>query len=374
MISIQTHLSFFFAVILFCVVTSAEEPWGEDLQLIRNGEKREWDTYPEAAQPASFTHTFNWKQTSKPATLRLSQHNVKQRWQVELNGEKVSVLHRDENPLTVYWEIAPKFFLDGENTLTVQNTEQKPRGSDDILIGRVDVVDRPLEMILNAATLSINVTDIKSQSPIPSRITILNEHRELQSVGAESNDNLAVRPGTVYTSNGQATFGLPAGKYTIFAGRGFEYSLTQRELTVNAGNKITLNLEIERQVDTTGFIACDTHVHTLTDSGHGDSSVQERMITLAAEGIELPIATDHNVQIDHRPFAEEMNVSQYFTPVIGNEYTTSVGHFNIFPVTDDDITAEETFDGIVDRNVSSISVRTADICSPLSDCVASHVV
>jgi hypothetical protein len=29
----------------------------------------------------------------------------------------------------------------------------------------------------------------------------------------------------------------------------------------------------------------------------------ERMITLAGEGIELPIATDHNVQIDHEPFA-----------------------------------------------------------------------
>jgi hypothetical protein len=72
-------------------------------------------------------------------------------------------------------------------------------------------------------------------------------------------------------------------------------------------------------------------VHTLTHSGHGDATVQERMITLAAEGIELPIATDHNVQIDHRPFAREMNVEKYFTPVIGNEVTTPVGHFNVFP-------------------------------------------
>jgi hypothetical protein len=78
-------------------------------------------------------------------------------------------------------------------------------------------------------------------------------------------------------------------------------------------------------------VACDTHVHTLTHSGHGDATVLERMITLAAEGIELPIAADHNVQIDHRPFAKQMNVGDYFTPVIGNEVTTPVGHFNIFP-------------------------------------------
>jgi hypothetical protein len=56
------------------------------------------------------------------------------------------------------------------------------------------------------------------------------------------------------------------------------------------------------------------------------------MITLAAEGIELPVATDHNVQIDHEPFAREMKVRQYFTPVIGNEVTTKLGHFNIFPI------------------------------------------
>ena len=56
------------------------------------------------------------------------------------------------------------------------------------------------------------------------------------------------------------------------------------------------------------------------------------MITLAAEGIELPIATDHNVHIDHDPFARKMHVRQYFTPVIGNEVTTRVAHFNVFPV------------------------------------------
>jgi len=56
------------------------------------------------------------------------------------------------------------------------------------------------------------------------------------------------------------------------------------------------------------------------------------MITLAAEGIELPIATDHNKHIDYRVFAEKMKVMDYFTPVIGNEVTTNKGHFNVFPV------------------------------------------
>jgi hypothetical protein len=103
-------------------------------------------------------------------------------------------------------------------------------------------------------------------------------------------------------------------------------------VTVTDGQSMEQSLTIRREVPTEGYVACDTHVHTLTHSGHGDATVLERMATIAAEGIELPVAADHNVQIDHDPFAREVGVRQYFTPVIGNEVTTPVGHFNIFPV------------------------------------------
>ena len=125
---------------------------------------------------------------------------------------------------------------------------------------------------------------------------------------------------------------MPAGNYSISVGRGFEYSLATTKLKTTPGEKVSETLKIRREVPTGGYVACDTHVHTLTHSGHGDATVEERMVTLAAEGIELPIATDHNAQIDHLPHAEKMKVTQYFTPVIGNEVTTNTGHFNIWPI------------------------------------------
>ena len=82
------------------------------------------------------------------------------------------------------------------------------------------------------------------------------------------------------------------------------------EVSIVKGQRTAATIAIERQVPTEGYVACDTHVHTLTHSGHGDSTVLERMITIAGEGIELPIATDHNVQINHDPFARQMNVRQ----------------------------------------------------------------
>jgi len=54
---------------------------------------------------------------------------------------------------------------------------------------------------------------------------------------------------------------------------------------------------------TEGYVSSDTHVHTFTYSRHGDATIEERMLTLAGEGIELPIATDHNLQIDYEPVA-----------------------------------------------------------------------
>ncbi|HET6425697.1 MAG TPA: CehA/McbA family metallohydrolase, partial [Planctomycetaceae bacterium] len=125
---------------------------------------------------------------------------------------------------------------------------------------------------------------------------------------------------------------LPAGQYTVYAGRGFEYSVARKEVTVAAGESLRVALEIRREVPTDGYVACDTHVHTLTHSGHGDATIEERMLTIAGEGIELPIATDHNKHIDYEPTARALNLRTHFTPVMGNEVTTSRGHFNIFPV------------------------------------------
>ncbi|MDA1050081.1 MAG: hypothetical protein O3C40_06325 [Planctomycetota bacterium] len=105
---------------------------------------------------------------------------------------------------------------------------------------------------------------------------------------------------------------MPAGSYKVIAGRGFEYSIDEVVVfTIEAGETFSRMLSIRREVPTDGDIACDTHVHTRTHSGHGDATVQERMITIAAAGIELPIATDHNAHIDHDPFARQMNVRLY---------------------------------------------------------------
>ena len=292
---------------------------------LRNAEPREWAEFPATAADTNFLQTFTAKTNRTPFTLQLEQHDVKQAWDVRLNGTKLGRLHRDENPMLVTWSIPTATLVDGENTLSVATTSKSP---DDIRLGSIRIYPMPVADFLCQSQVHITVKD--GDDVTPCRVTIIDNER-LAETGLTSNDAAAVRPGVVYCL-GEVDLRLPPGSYTIVAGRGPEFSVDKRSVVLSPGDSKKLEFGINREVITDGFVSCDTHVHTLTHSGHGDASMRERMLTLAGEGIEFPIATDHNKHIDYQDLARELGVRQYFTPVIGNEVTTKIGHFNVFPV------------------------------------------
>ena len=237
----------------------------------------------------------------------------------------------DENDLVLYLELPPGAVHGGLNQIVVEPAAAGGKMVDDIRIGQISLLRNDRRQSLSEATIMVHVRDVDA-GPLPCRLTVLDQSGALHSIYAAPSSRHALRPGIFYSPNGDAKFQLPAGEYTITAGRGFEYSRETQSIRIEQGKSTTLQFELRRETPTLGYVACDPHVHTRTHSGHGDATVEERMITLAAEGIELPVATDHNVHIDHHPFAVEMGVRNYFTPVIGNEVTTRNGHFNVFPV------------------------------------------
>jgi hypothetical protein len=305
------------------------------LHHLRVSTQREWSEFPERAQAQRLMVRFSAAANSAEQTLRLRQQDVKQQWRVSLNEKELGKLALDENDTVIYLAVPPGRLMDGENVLSI---EQIGQVADDVRVGEIALDSRPLKEVLSEAAVELEVLDATSANEAPRtpcRITIVNADGALVTTSAASNETLAVRPGVIYSASGRAKFGLPAGDYTIYAGRGFEYSLDSMRLSLKAGETIRKTLSIHREVPTAGYVACDTHIHTLTYSGHGDATIDERMITLAGEGIELPIATDHNRHIDYDDVARRLGVRQLFTPVIGNEVTTAVGHFNIFPVAKD---------------------------------------
>lgn len=334
---------------VFVVVTMASQVSAFELKHLRSGAEREWDQFPMEAAQLTHTEELAASPNGGVQSIGWRQQDVKEAWEVVVNDERVGRLTRDENDMVVYFDVPPDI-LKEKNSITVQPVG-KHRASDDIRVGEITLLNQSRSKVL--AQSSIHIHLLADGNPSPGRITILNRDGAMVSMGTTSNAHLAVRPGTVYTSNGEAAVDLPAGEYELIAGRGFEYSIARSKIAVAEGERKEVTLSIRREVDTAGWVACDTHIHTLTHSGHGDATVEERMVTLAGEGIELPIATDHNRHIDFEAPSREAEVRKYFTPVIGNEVTTKTGHFNIFPVVSgspvpshEGTSWKQTFDGI----------------------------
>ncbi|MDI1311891.1 CehA/McbA family metallohydrolase [Prosthecobacter sp.] len=289
----------------------------------------EWDVYKDQAVDAErLERKFEAKANATEQTLRLWQRDVKLTWPVLLNGRKLGKLVTAETAMESLLAIPTGTLREGENVLVIE----APAGLDDIEVGPVFIAAKPMVEVMSGSQMEVMVTDGETGAGLPCRLTLTRKDGTLQPLWAEPAAEVAVRIGVVYTRHGKATLSLPPGDYILHAGRGFEWSAGRAEITVRAGETKQVALQLRREVPTVGWIAADSHIHTLTHSGHGDAKIEERMLTIAGEGIELAIATDHNHHTDYAPSAASMGVAQRFTPVIGNEVTTKHGHFNAFPI------------------------------------------
>ena len=322
------HISIIAVSLVYASTLQAER-----LVHLRMGE-REWDTFAAQSESDSLNHTFNVDQDNIPRSISFEQVDVKQQWTLAINSKTIGRLPRDENRMVVFFDIPEGVIKPGSNKLTLIQTGRKT--PDDIYFGYLRFYNVSKQEHLSQREISIQVTDVATNQGTPCRLTILNNRGCLASTGNESTDTTAVREGVIYSSTGKVRVKVPPGKYTIYAGRGMEWSIDSVRVDTTAANTTTEppqhHLTIRREVDTAGMVACDTHVHTFTYSRHGDATLNERLVTVAGEGIELPIATDHNLHINYAPLVNQLGLNQYYTPVIGNEVTTRVGHFNIFPV------------------------------------------
>ncbi|HEY6977987.1 MAG TPA: CehA/McbA family metallohydrolase [Chitinophagaceae bacterium] len=299
---------------------------------LRKGDRQEWLEFDEHSEGSRLVIHFTASSNNKEQTLSLNQYDVSQPWNVLLNDQKIGELTQDEKYLKAYFIVPPQKILQGYNTLIVEPADTIRDPVDDISVGNIILENILVNELLSQATVDAEVTDANSGQLLPSRVTIIDNDGALQPVGAASHEHAAVRTGCVYTGDGKASFGLPAGVYTLYATRGFEYGVDSMRITLGTGDHFSKRFIIKREVPTSGWVSSDTHIHTLTYSGHGDATIKERAFTIAGEGIELPIITEHNLNVDISPVAETIGVRKYFTPVTGDEVTTSVGHFNVFPL------------------------------------------
>lgn len=180
-------------------------------------------------------------------------------------------------------------------------------------------------------TLQFEIRDRDSNALLPGKLVFLREGKPFE-LGVKSEALLASRQSTIYTGDGKGTVKIPVGEYEVWAGRGLEYSAEVHHLEIAPESEVQLTARLRREIDTRGYVGGDMHLHTLTHSGHGDSNLEERVISCIAEGLEWAVATDHNHHTDYAPASQKLGLTAHMATTIGNEVSTPIGHFNAYPV------------------------------------------
>ena len=124
---------------------------------------------------------------------------------------------------------------------------------------------------------------------------------------------------------------VPAGTYLVFASRGPEYSIHQIVVELFKDQQKDLVFEIEKIVDAGGLVSMDPHMHTTySDARVG---IPERIKSVAAEGIEVAVSTDHNYISDYLPVLNQLGLDKFLHVIYGNEVTTrELLHYNTYPI------------------------------------------
>ena len=165
----------------------------------------------------------------------------------------------------------------------------------------------------------------------PAKITLENVNAEPfdPQLGVEHVEETRQK---IYSPDGETTFTVKPGTYLATLSRGPEWSTHSETLDISEAEETILAIDLVHEVDTTGWLAGDFHQHTIGSLDSGMTH-RDKVAENLAEGVEVPVTTDHDNVTDYRPAALEMGVEDLLHPMVGNEISVnSVGHFNAYPL------------------------------------------
>ncbi|MEW5740405.1 MAG: CehA/McbA family metallohydrolase [Myxococcota bacterium] len=139
-------------------------------------------------------------------------------------------------------------------------------------------------------------------------------------------------------ADGRAQIPLPPGQFQVLVTHGPEFSawpdtfpLSGQTIDLTTADQ-TVSATLAHVVETPGWMSADLHVHAM---GSPDSTVPNalRVLTFAAEGVDVLVSTDHDYITDYGPVIDGLGLSAQMASMIGCEVTPfDFGHHNTWPI------------------------------------------
>jgi hypothetical protein len=167
-------------------------------------------------------------------------------------------------------------------------------------------------------------------APSPAKITVIDGAGNPARFGPawqQPGGNVAM------TVSGKGELELAPGHWRLFASRGPEFTVDEKQVDVPDGAPTQVAFKLDRVVDLGSWWCADLHQHA---SPSPDSAVamRDRAAANLVEGLEVMVATDHNMIADWTPVLAELAAARPLRVVAGDEATVDgLGHWNVYPLT-----------------------------------------
>ncbi|MBI2891712.1 MAG: carboxypeptidase regulatory-like domain-containing protein [Nitrospirae bacterium] len=153
----------------------------------------------------------------------------------------------------------------------------------------------------------------------------------------------------VWTTDGSFQTQIEVGEYVVTASQGFEYETDSQTLTFEGGQSYDLTFTLKRAIelkDMSGkwvYVSIDSHRHA-APSNHGETRVEDSVITNLAEGLFAFASSDHDIVTDYGSILDALGLKERIVAFPSVEISTAGfgevngepkefnGHFNPFPV------------------------------------------
>ncbi len=184
------------------------------------------------------------------------------------------------------------------------------------------------------ATLAVLAKETGTNETIPTRVQIIPQVKLTAppsewGVPGEPDGRLVQ---TFTGADGVARITVPPGAHRVVVSRGYEYELFDQVVNAEAGKTTDVPVSLTRSVDTKGVMCADFHIHA-NFSADATDTVEEKVKSAIAEGLELPISSEHEWIIDFQPTIARLGLGKWASSFPSEELTTfSYGHFGVIPL------------------------------------------
>lgn len=241
----------------------------------------------------------------------------------------------------------------GRYQLKVVAEERADMDVMEFLVRPDDTTDMGQIQLMAAGKLMFEVTTPTDPLGLPAKITIKGRNGTPDPrFGLPINFSIGDNPiltqaqhtsaalNVVYSANGRGEVVIRPGDYRVYASRGMEYDIDFADVTIGPGETQQVSLSIQQVVDSRGYVSGDFHIHGIASP---DSSVPpiDRVLSFAAEGVQVMVSSDHDFLYDYQPIIEQVGLQNLMTAMVGDEVTSAlpfgplplgVGHFNGWPL------------------------------------------